>query len=93
MGRTKGRKKFWREKWIIGGDFNYITEHDEKKEGRRRVENSFDDFRRFIPEMEMEDIKFEEHILWLTTEKVRVSFKRDWTGFLDLLSGCFNMIL
>lgn len=41
-----------------GRDFNDIKGHDEKKGGRRRVENSFDDFRSFISEMEMGDIKF-----------------------------------
>lgn len=48
----------WGEKWVIGGDFNDIKAQDEKEGGRKRPESSFVDFRRFIAEMEMCDIKF-----------------------------------
>lgn len=34
-----------------GGDFNNIGSNEEKKGGRRRLENSFKDFRTFIGDM------------------------------------------
>lgn len=48
---------------MIGGDFHDRKNHEEKERGsgeggRKRPENIFADFRRFISEMEMGDIKY-----------------------------------
>lgn len=40
------------------GSFNDIKGQEEKEGGRRRLESSFTDFRNFITEMKMADIKF-----------------------------------
>lgn len=43
---------------MLGGDLNDIKSQEEKKGGRMRSESSFTDFRDFIADMEMGDIKF-----------------------------------
>lgn len=32
----KDRRQQWGSRWILGGDFNDIKNHEEKKEGKRR---------------------------------------------------------
>lgn len=47
------------------GDFNDIRDNNKKQGGRRRAENSFLDFRNFISEMQMGEIKFKgEPFTW-----------------------------
>lgn len=45
-------------KWVLGGDLNNIKSQEEKEGGRVRSESKFTDFRDFIADMEMGDIKF-----------------------------------
>lgn len=51
------RRQFWGDKWIIGGDFHDIKAHEEKNGGRKILESSFVDFRNFIADMNMGEIK------------------------------------
>lgn len=44
-----------------GGDFNEIKNHEEKHGGIRRQESSFHDFRTFIADMGMGEIRFTGH--------------------------------
>lgn len=44
--------------WVMGGEFNDILNNDGKNGGRRRQENNFYDFKSFMSDMEMEDIKY-----------------------------------
>lgn len=62
----------WGDKWIIGGNFNDIKDQGEKKGRKRRLESSFADFKNFISDMEISDIKFRGEV-----------YMRDWIGFLD----------
>lgn len=55
-------KQVWEDKWIIGGDFNDIKNDEEKKRGRKKSESRFCDFRNFILEMGIVDIKFKGEI-------------------------------
>lgn len=52
------RKDSWGQKWVMGGDFNDIREHEEKEGGNRRLESSFWSFRSFIADLEMGEVKF-----------------------------------
>lgn len=56
--RLKERKSEWGEKWVTGGDFNEITNNEEKSRGRIRLESSFSGFRNFISDMGMGDLDF-----------------------------------
>lgn len=58
LTELKLRKQRWRERWVLGGDLNDIKSQEEKKGGRVRSKSSFTDFRDFIANMEMSDIKF-----------------------------------
>lgn len=42
---------------MIGGYFNEIKNNEGKREGRRRQESNFSDFRNFILDMKMGDIR------------------------------------
>lgn len=44
--------------WVMGGDFNDILNNDKKNGGRRRQESSFANFKIFMSDMEMGDIKY-----------------------------------
>lgn len=54
----RSRRQQWGNKWVIGGDFNYIRKHEEKMGGRRKNDRSFDSFRSFIDGMGMGEVKF-----------------------------------
>lgn len=71
--------------WIIGGDFNDIISNKEKKGGGRRPESNFTDFRYFIADMDMGDIKYKgEPFTWANNRKGTVLSRRGYIGFLDL---------
>lgn len=54
----KGKRQKQGSMWVMGGDFNDILNNDGKNGGRRRQENNFYDFKSFMSDMEMEDIKY-----------------------------------
>lgn len=55
---------------MIGGDFNEIKNNEDKREGRRRQESNFSNFRNFILDMEMGDIRFMgETFTWVNNKK------------------------
>lgn len=56
------------------GDFNDIISNEEKKGERRRSESNFTDFRYFIADMDMEDIKYKGEPFTLTNNRERESF-------------------
>lgn len=43
--------------WVLGGDLNDIKNNEENKRGNLKNENSFLNFRNFLADMEMGDIK------------------------------------
>lgn len=53
------RKGDWGNKWILGEDFNDIRHPSEKAGGRTRTEASCQGFRKFIEQMEIEEIMFQ----------------------------------
>lgn len=54
----KLRKQRWRERCVLGGNLNDIKSQEKNERGRVRSESNFIDFRDFIANMEMGDIKF-----------------------------------
>lgn len=76
---------------MIGGDFNEIKNNEEKRDGRRRQENSLSDFRKFIVDMDMGKVRFRgEPFTWANN--------REREGFiperLELVqqNGYYNLI-
>lgn len=67
-----------------GGDFNDIRNHEENEGGRRRQDSSFVNFRNFISEMGMGEIKFRGHpYTWANN--------RENEGFIqERLDRCFG---
>lgn len=53
------KKDQWRNKLILGRDFNDIRNPEEKKGERTRFEGSCKGFREFIQRMNMEEITFQ----------------------------------
>lgn len=68
----------------MGGDFNDIRNSTEKKGGRARSEHSFQNFRTFIDEMNMGEIKFKDDpFTWANN--------REGEGFIkERLDRCFG---
>lgn len=58
VGGAKEKENVLGVKWIIGGDFNNIKDQGEKKGRKRKLESSFADFRNFISDKKIGDIKF-----------------------------------
>lgn len=56
----------WGSRWVIEGDFNDIKNNEKKKWGRRMQESGIRDFRNFISDMELGDIKLKtESYYWV----------------------------
>ncbi|KAK6131005.1 hypothetical protein DH2020_035250 [Rehmannia glutinosa] len=49
-------KQKWGDNWILGGDFNDIRCHEEKRGGNKRADSSFINFNNFISNMAMVEI-------------------------------------
>lgn len=47
----------WGSRWVMEGDFIDIKNNEKKKGGRRMQESGIRDFRNFISDMELGDIK------------------------------------
>ncbi|CAA7043725.1 unnamed protein product [Microthlaspi erraticum] len=58
-GRTAGRET----PWFLTGDFNEILDNSEKSGGRTRPEGSFVDFRSFMSECDLYDLRFSGNFL------------------------------
>lgn len=57
-------------RWIVGDDFNDIRDNSEKQGGRERLDSNFVDFRNFISEMQMGQIKFKgEPFTWVNNRE------------------------
>lgn len=86
----KEKRRKWGIRWVIGGDFNDIICHEDKKGGTRRLENSFYQFRSFIRDMEIEEIRFKG-------KKWTWANNRQGEGFieerLDMFFGSANWLL
>lgn len=64
------RKDSWAQKWIIGGDFNDIREHEENEGENRRQESSFWSFRNFIADLKIGEVKFRgEFFTWVNNRE------------------------
>lgn len=66
----KGRKQVWEDKWIVGGDFNDIKNHEKKKGEKKRPKSRFCDFKNFVSEMGIVDIMFKGEICtWINNRE------------------------
>ncbi|GER37251.1 F8M12.22 protein [Striga asiatica] len=50
-------KQKWGPCWLIAGDWNDLTSNEEKRGGQRRLESSFQGFKQFISDMEMQEME------------------------------------
>ncbi|KAK6120408.1 hypothetical protein DH2020_045888 [Rehmannia glutinosa] len=86
----------WGNLWIIGGDFNDICGHEEKKGGRRRSHSSFDFFNSFIGNMGMKEISSLGNETTWANNRVGEGFVKEkldrFFGSLDWLSNFPNAI-
>lgn len=53
----KVRKPHWGSHWVLGGNLNDIKNNEKKKGGSLKTEHSFMNFRNFLADMEMGDIR------------------------------------
>lgn len=60
----------WGSRSVIEGDFNDIKNNEKKKRGRRMQESGIRDFRNFISDMELGDIKLKtECYYWVNNRQ------------------------